>query len=278
MTPKMLALSRSYLTYIRSEPSTRFSTIVARGMMGNSLIACIVIANRIRQEYDACQWTVLDESQTETLLYPPTRKEILYKLRRVLNTATGHDKLEYRHLQKCDPSGRLIEALFRVVHELGVPSLWKKGKTILIHKGPTNDPGNFRPIMWLCTLYKLYSSILAKKIVSVAVDLEWISKEQKGFLPGINGIQEHTYLLESCIGEARKSKRQLYIAWLDLRNAFGSLPHTTLKNLFISLPIPQRLKAILQRQLQLPARRRTLPEYPFNSGCSSRGWPEPDYI
>ena len=203
-------------------------------------------ANRIKQKYDECQWTVPDDSQTETLLSPPTRKEILYKLRRVSNTAPGHDKLEYRHLQKCDPSGRLLEALFRVVHEMGVPSSWKKGKTILIHKkGPTNDPGNFRPITLLCTLYKLYSSILAKKIVSVAVDLEWISEEQKGFLPGINGIQEHTYLLESCIGEARKSKRQLYIAWLDLRNAFGSLPHTTLKNLFLSLPIPQRLKAIL---------------------------------
>ena len=84
-------------------------------------------ANSIKQEYDACQWTVPDESQTETLLSPPTRKEILNKLRRVSNTAPGHDKLEYRHLQKCDPSGRLIEALFRVVHELGVPSSWKKG-------------------------------------------------------------------------------------------------------------------------------------------------------
>ena len=233
---------------VLKEESPRYS-----GSLGNlkqfasSLIESSSFATSFpNNPFDGIEWGVPSDEQSLSLTEPPTRKEIVRKLSKVSNTAPGHDGLEYRHIKKCDPSGKLLEAIFKVVHELGIPKNWKVGKTVLIHKkGCLEDAFNFRPITLLCTLYKLYSSILASKLVKVATDLKWISQEQKGFIPGLKGIQEHTYLLESCVGEARKNHKPLFMAWLDLRNAFGSLPHTILKSLFTSLPIPHSLQTTL---------------------------------
>ena len=52
-------------------------------------------------------------------------------------------------------------------------------------------------------------------------------------------------LLESAIKEAKLKKTRLTICWLDLANAFGSLPHYFLHQLFQSLPIPTELRDIL---------------------------------
>ena len=38
----------------------------------------------------------------------------------------------------------------------------------------------------------------------------------------------------------------LHIVWLDLANAFGSLPHSTLNKLFESLPLPAHTSTILK--------------------------------
>jgi hypothetical protein len=45
----------------------------------------------------------------------------------------------------------------------------------------------------------------------VAANNSWLSLEQKGFLPGVHGIQEHTMLLECAIEEAKQKKRNFTI-------------------------------------------------------------------
>ncbi|KZR95548.1 Uncharacterized protein APZ42_010683, partial [Daphnia magna] len=39
--------------------------------------------------------------------------------------------------------------------------------------------------------------------------------------------------------------KHMSIAWLDMCNAFGSVPHAVLNELFTSLPIPEDLRRIL---------------------------------
>lgn len=52
-------------------------------------------------------------------------------------------------------------------------------------------------------------------------------------------------LLETAVGEAKHRKDDMAICWLDLMNAFGSLPHDYLEELFLSLPIPLELQSVL---------------------------------
>lgn len=112
-------------------------------------------------------------------------------------------------------------------------------------KGANDDYDKFHPISLLSTLYKLLSSSISFRLTTVASNNSWLYLEQKGFLPEALGIQEHTMLLECAIEQAKLKKRNLTICWLDLANAFGSLPHDFIFQLFSSLPIPDALRNIL---------------------------------
>jgi hypothetical protein len=48
---------------------------------------------------------------------------------------------------------------------------------------------------------------------------------QKGGIPGVAGCMEHTCVLSEIIREAREGKKELVVIWLDLANAYGSVPH-----------------------------------------------------
>ncbi|XP_046651115.1 uncharacterized protein LOC124342196 [Daphnia pulicaria] len=196
--------------------------------------------------YDACSWAPLSDDDLSLLSLPPSSQEVAHKLKRASNTSPGADGVEYKDILRLDPFGRLLELLYAAVWLYGIPACWKSARTIPVYKkGPTDDYGNFRPISLLSTIYKLFSSSIASRLTAVASDNDWLSFEQKGFLPGVHGIQEHTMLLESAIEQAKLKKSRLTICWLDLANAFGSLPHDFLHQLFQSLPIPTELRDIL---------------------------------
>ncbi|RUS74705.1 hypothetical protein EGW08_017535 [Elysia chlorotica] len=113
------------------------------------------------------------------------------------------DKIEWRHLKAIDRTGSLLQTVLSAVHTWGIPSSWRRSKTVLIH------PSNFRPISLLSSLYKLYSGVLAQTLTQSATTHGWLSAEQKGFLPGVRGIQEHTFLLQTAIDEAKKKQGDL---------------------------------------------------------------------
>jgi len=77
------------------------------------------------------------------------------------------------------------------------------------------------------TIAKLHSSLLAGRLGNWAVQHQRITKAQKGFMP-TDGCAEHNFILQSIMQEARRAKKQCAVAWLDLTNAFGSIPHDTI--------------------------------------------------
>ncbi|KAI9550368.1 putative reverse transcriptase-2 [Daphnia sinensis] len=199
-----------------------------------------------RELYDTCDWSQPSEDQMNFLNRAPTQQELQAKLRRATNTSPGVDGLEYRHLRAIDPNCILLVTVCKMVWKLGIPNCWKTSRTVpIFKKGDTSDYSNFRPISLLPTIYKLFSGVISQRITEVASDLGWLSPEQKGFLPGVHGIQEHTQLLQTVVEETKTKRRHMSIAWLDMCNAFGSVPHAVLNELFTSLPIPEDLRRIL---------------------------------
>ncbi|GIY48840.1 retrovirus-related Pol polyprotein from type-1 retrotransposable element R2 [Caerostris darwini] len=49
-----------------------------------------------------------------------------------------------------------------------------------------------------------------------------------------DGVLEHNFILQTSIERARASKRDICIAWLDVTNAFGTLPHSAIFHLLRS--------------------------------------------
>ena len=68
--------------------------------------------------------------------------------------------------------------------------------------------------------------ILAKRTVTYLQGNGYIDESvQKAGVPGIPGCIEHAYTIWDNIQEAKKTKENLNVVWLDLANAYGSVPH-----------------------------------------------------
>jgi hypothetical protein len=122
----------------------------------------------------------------------------------------------------------LIELMKMITNTGFCPAEWKNAKAILLYKdGERSNPGNWRPITVTSVIYRAIFCRISRSLHK-AHELQGISMfdiEQKGFVPGRAGCVEHTAVANTIIKDAVEKKKQLYILSLDLRDAFGSIPH-----------------------------------------------------
>ncbi|GFQ80717.1 retrovirus-related Pol polyprotein from type-1 retrotransposable element R2 [Trichonephila clavata] len=142
------------------------------------------------------------------------------------NSAPGPDGIMYKHWREIDPGSTVLCAIFNICIKLKrVPPSWKAATTVLIHKkGAVENIDNWRPIALSNTMYKLFTKCLARRLSDWFETFEVLSPSQKGFTP-FDGVIEHNFLLSQHIESARTHKTESLVAWLDLSNAFGSVPH-----------------------------------------------------
>ena len=178
---------------------------------------------------------------------PFSTQEVWFKLSCQKNTSPGPDKIRYIHWKKFDEGGHILTSLFNKCRSLMlVPNSWKTSRTILLHKkGDLNEPSNWRPIALINTAAKLFTACLASRLVSLFGQKDILAPQQKGFLPN-EGCLEHNFVLESIKQDARRKNKHLAIAWLDLRNAFGSVPFHTIFQALASHGFNGRTQSIIR--------------------------------
>jgi hypothetical protein len=71
--------------------------------------------------------------------------------------------------------------------------------------------------------------------------------EQKGFVPGRAGCVEYAAIANAIINDAVEKKKQLYILSLDLRDAFGSIPHDLILDNLTSTGTPKKLIKLIMK-------------------------------
>ena len=134
--------------------------------------------------------------------------------------------MTYANWKRLDLAAELLSVILNICRKVTrLPPSWKTSTTVLAYKnkGDEKDLKNWRPICLQNTIYKIYAATVAKRIANWAIEEEVINMAQKGFLP-YEGCFEHTFLLRSCLEDARRRKRKIGVAWLDLENTFGLVP------------------------------------------------------
>ena len=98
----------------------------------------------------------------------------------------------------------------------------------------------FRIILLLNTESKIFFEILLRKIMKSALENHYIDKSiQKGVIPGMPGCLEHTGILSQLLREAKENKGDLTVLWLNLANAYGSMPHKLVSEVLERHHVPQ---------------------------------------
>ena len=168
-----------------------------------------------------------DREKTDVLDASFIAEEVRRQLQHLPAYSTpGPDGTTYAHWKRLDPEGKLLTTVMNICREAErVPPSWKTSTTVLAYKnkGDEKELKNWRPICLQNMIYKIYAVTIAKRIASWAIDVDVINTMQEGFLP-YKGCFENTFLLRSCLEDACRRKRKIGVAWLDLENAFGSVP------------------------------------------------------
>ncbi|CAI2353191.1 unnamed protein product [Caenorhabditis sp. 36 PRJEB53466] len=92
------------------------------------------------------------------------------------------------------------------------------------------------------TIYKLYSSLWNRRIRSVKGVM---SKCQRGFQER-EGCNESIGILRTAIDVAKGRKKNLSVAWLDLTNAFGSVPHELIEHTLKKYGFPEEIVHVIK--------------------------------
>lgn len=73
---------------------------------------------------------------------------------------------------------------------------------------------------------EIFFSVLAKRMTTYLLENNYIDTScQKAGVPGFPGCVEHSTMIWDQIQKAKRQKTDLHVVWLNLDNAYGSVPH-----------------------------------------------------
>ena len=120
------------------------------------------------------------------------------------------------------------------------PESMKDAKTIFLYKGgDKGEAKSWRPITIMTTIYRAMTAHMAHCLQVLNVTHRFISPQQKGFMMTPAGAIEHITLVNEMISDASRNHKSLYLVSLDLRDAFGSVPHELIMKNMEGLGIPE---------------------------------------
>ena len=160
----------------------------------------------------------------------PSWREFNKRLRKARSkSAPGSNGVPYIVYKRCPGIARQLWLYLRGMWKKNeISEAWRKAEGIFIPKedGATSVE-KFRTISLLNVEGKLYFALRADRLVSYTLANKYIDTSiQKGGVPAISGCLEHTAILSQLIREAKSEKNDLVVVWLDIANAYGTIPHS----------------------------------------------------
>ena len=125
-----------------------------------------------------------DDTEEVTIIQEITTKELQEAIKKLEKSKSpDSDGIRAEDLQACDDETReMVRQIFNEIIKQNEVTLeaWKKVKIKLLHKkSDVENVGNYRPICSLPALYKLFSTILYRRLYS-RLDQEQ-AEDQAGF-------------------------------------------------------------------------------------------------
>jgi len=168
-------------------------------------------------------------------------------------SAPGPNGIPYKVYKKCGKLRKFLWRLLKVVwRKEEVPSTWNKAEGVYIPKEEDScSLGQFRPISLLNVEGKIMFGILAERMAAFLLDNGFINTSvQKAGIPGFPGCLEHSSMIWHTIQESKKQRKDLNVIWLDLANAYGSVPHALIEYAMDFFWIPVKVKDFVMKYYQ----------------------------
>ena len=188
-----------------------------------------------RDFYNGCV-SQLEELEADVGTLPGLNHNItIEEVKKVINLSKNNKSVGIDNIPnevlKNTSSVNLLFVLFKKLFEIGfIPLLWYRAILKPIPKGSTVDTRNpleYRGISLLSTVYKLFSSILNKRIVKFCENNMLFAEEQNGFRQK-RSCDDHSFVLTSIIRNRKHSNEPTFVGFIDLRKAFDCVDRNLL--------------------------------------------------
>ena len=166
------------------------------------------------------------------------------------NSAPGLDGVVYEYILKLPYLHQVLATTFTKIRDEGVaPDCWGTSKIVLVKKNrddPDNEPCNYRMISLTLNIGKLYHTLEAKRTMEFMLENNYLDPSaQKAYVEGVNGCVEHVTVVQEVIQHATLTKSTAHLTWLDLEDAFGSVPHVLIPHVLLYYHIPKQIIAYI---------------------------------
>ena len=165
-------------------------------------------------------------------------------------SSPGPNGVPYLLYKRCPKVRELLTRILQTAwRRRTVCKEWQKAEGVYIPKELNSSSINqFRPISLLNVEGKIFFGVVAKRLTDYLTTNGYITSSiQKGGIPGVPGCLEHATMIWEAIQRAKSGKLDLHIIWLDLANAYGSVPHQlilqALKMYHTPVPVVQLIQA-----------------------------------
>ena len=189
-------------------------------------------------ETDSVKWsgreeaTLQESTKHQALLRPFTIDEVTAHMKSMRAGATGVDNISLRDIRKM-PVDELAEWFNLFLLQGALPRVLKRFRTTLIpkKKNPTR-PSEFRPISVGSFVRRLLTGMLARRMNIVETH-----HCQRGFKK-MEGCALQSYTLRAIVDGHIKKPNDLHYAYMDVRKAFDSVSHDTLRKAYVRSHLP----------------------------------------
>ena len=180
---------------------------------------------------------------------PPSLDEVAAVVRKASSkSAPGPNGVSYLLYKRCP---KVLEWLHKIIRgawkNQKISEQWMVAEGVYIPKEQNStEIGQFRPISLLNVEGKIFFSVMAARLTKYLTENGYInSSVQKGGIPGISGCLEHSTMIWEAIQRAKSEKLNLDVVWLDLANAYGSVPHQMIQLALRMHHVPDNIREML---------------------------------
>ena len=128
-----------------------------------------------------------------------------------------------------------------------IPLWLTEGKTTLIPKPGEFSSENQRPITCLNSIYKWLTSCLFKPVDQHLDKYGLMQGEQRGAREGCSGTMDNLLIDRMVCQDCQRGRRNLSMAWVDIRKAYGSVDHSWLQEMFVLHRFPKWTGNVISR-------------------------------
>ena len=163
-------------------------------------------------------------------------------------SAPGPSGIPYLVSKRCPALLRRLWKLLKVLWKKGtLPQEWMLADGFYVPKEENSENiDQFRGISLLSVEAKIYFSVFASRITSYMVNNNYLDTSvQKGGISGFSGCIEHNCVISQLLHEVKTRKGDLTLIWLDLANAYGSVPHRLIDLAMTRYFLPMRIQELV---------------------------------